>query len=233
MDAELTAMDLTPLLRPRSVAVVGASGRAGSFGQRLLTSLTGWRFPGAIYPVNAGYQSLQDHPCYPDLAALPEVPDCVAFAVSDERIESALRDAASVGVRAAMIFGRGYEAPVAGRMTWPERLGAIAREAGVAVCGNNCMGYISAPEGLRMSANPPPLDDAPGCVGRVGILTLNRPHVLNAFNEALMAETTKAMAAFTADPAVLAIIVRGAGRAFSAGFDMKVSATRDLSDMVR
>jgi enoyl-CoA hydratase len=67
--------------------------------------------------------------------------------------------------------------------------------------------------------------------GRVGVLTLNRPHVLNAFNQALMAETTQAMAAFTADPAVLAIIVRGAGRAFSAGFDMKESATRDLSDM--
>ncbi|MBV9784560.1 MAG: enoyl-CoA hydratase/isomerase family protein [Acidisphaera sp.] len=67
--------------------------------------------------------------------------------------------------------------------------------------------------------------------GRIGVLTLNRPHVLNAFNQALMAETKIAMAAFSADPAILAIIVRGAGRAFSAGFDMKESATRDLSDI--
>ena len=67
--------------------------------------------------------------------------------------------------------------------------------------------------------------------GRVGVLTFNRPSVLNAFNQALMAETKTAMAAFSADPAILAIIVRGAGRAFSAGFDLKESATRDLSDI--
>lgn len=65
--------------------------------------------------------------------------------------------------------------------------------------------------------------------GRVGILTFTRPKVLNALNQQLIAETTQAMTAFTADPNVLVIIVRGDGRAFSAGFDMKKSAKRDLS----
>jgi enoyl-CoA hydratase len=64
---------------------------------------------------------------------------------------------------------------------------------------------------------------------RVGILTLNRPQVLNALNRTLMHETTAAMDAFKADPGVLAIIVRGAGRAFSAGFDMKESAQRNTT----
>jgi acetate---CoA ligase (ADP-forming) len=167
MAAGLIDMDLAPLLRPRSVAVVGASGRAGSFGQRLLANLAGWHFAGAIYPVNAGYQSLQDRPCYADLAALPEVPDCVAFAVSDDRIEQALINAAAAGVRAGMIFGRGYEPPVPGRPGLSERLSAIAREAGMAMCGNNAMGYICVAEGLRMSGNPPPVDAAAGCVGLI------------------------------------------------------------------
>ena len=122
MAAELTRPDLTPLLRPRSVAVLGASGRAGSFGHRLLSSLAGWSFPGAIFPVNPGYETLDGRACYPNLAALPEIPDCVAFAVSDDRIEQALEEAAAAGVRAAMIFGRGYEPPAPGRMTLPERL---------------------------------------------------------------------------------------------------------------
>lgn len=66
---------------------------------------------------------------------------------------------------------------------------------------------------------------------RIGIITLNRPKVLNAMNRTLMGDVTKAMAAFTADDAVLAIIVNGTGRAFSAGFDMKEAAQRPTPTM--
>lgn len=62
--------------------------------------------------------------------------------------------------------------------------------------------------------------------GRVGVLTLNRPKVLNALNRTLMREVTETMAAFILDDGVLAIVVNGEGRAFSAGFDMKESAQR-------
>jgi enoyl-CoA hydratase len=60
--------------------------------------------------------------------------------------------------------------------------------------------------------------------GRIGILTFNRPQVLNAFDPTLVKETSAAVAAFAADPAILAIVVHGSGRAFSAGFDIKASA---------
>ena len=62
--------------------------------------------------------------------------------------------------------------------------------------------------------------------GRVGILTFNRPRVLNAFDPALIAETVRAMGSFQADPTINAIVVRGSGRAFSAGFDLKASAAK-------
>lgn len=65
--------------------------------------------------------------------------------------------------------------------------------------------------------------------GRIGILTFNRPKVMNAFNSGLIDATNKAMADFRADDQVLAIIVRGAGRCFSAGFDMKESAEREIT----
>ena len=57
----------------------------------------------------------------------------------------------------------------------------------------------------------------------VGTLTFNRPKSLNAFNNELMRQSIDAMDAFAADDAVKAVIVRGAGRAFSAGFDLKAS----------
>ena len=64
---------------------------------------------------------------------------------------------------------------------------------------------------------------------RIGVLSLNRPKVLNALNRTLLTEVNAAMAAFVADPEVLAIVVRGEGRAFSAGFDMKESAQRTVT----
>ena len=65
----------------------------------------------------------------------------------------------------------------------------------------------------------------------VGTLTFNRPKSLNAFNNELMRQSIDAMDAFAADDAVKAVIVRGAGRAFSAGFDLKASGERKLDSI--
>lgn len=62
--------------------------------------------------------------------------------------------------------------------------------------------------------------------GRVAVISLNRPQVLNAINRKLMGEVTAAMNEFVADSQVLAIVLHWLGRAFSAGFDMKESAQR-------
>ncbi|MSP87717.1 MAG: enoyl-CoA hydratase/isomerase family protein [Alphaproteobacteria bacterium] len=64
--------------------------------------------------------------------------------------------------------------------------------------------------------------------GRVGIITLNRPKVLNALNSVLMTEVNQVMADFIKDDSVLAIVIHGEGRAFSAGFDLKESAARKI-----
>ncbi|SLN22604.1 putative enoyl-CoA hydratase echA8 [Roseovarius litorisediminis] len=65
--------------------------------------------------------------------------------------------------------------------------------------------------------------------GRTGILTFNRPHVMNAFNSELIAATHEAMDGFLSDDSVQAIVLHGAGRCFSAGFDMKESAAKGIT----
>lgn len=65
----------------------------------------------------------------------------------------------------------------------------------------------------------------------IGIVTLNRPEILNAVNRQLKREVTQTLATWADDPNVKAIILHGKGRAFSAGFDMKESATRNLSSV--
>ena len=161
---DTTALDA--LLRPRSIAIVGASARDGSFGLRLLNSINSGRYQGAVYPINPRYDEIAGHRCYASLKALPEVADCAAFAVSDDLVEAALTDAADAGVRGAVLFGRAYEAP-GGGPSRVERLSAIARSASMAVCGNNCMGFFNSVDGIKMSGDSPPLPEASGTVGLV------------------------------------------------------------------
>lgn len=66
--------------------------------------------------------------------------------------------------------------------------------------------------------------------GAIGIITFNRPKVLNALSSTLMRETTAAMDAFVAEPTVRVIVLHGAGRSFSAGFDLKEQADRGEMD---
>jgi len=165
----VTRLDaVTALLRPRSIAVVGASERADSFGRRLLDSLAEWRHAGAVYPVNPRYAEIAGRPCYPRIADLPCVVDCVLMAVADERLEAAFQEAAAAGARTAVVFGRGYEpSPAAGRPPLTRRLGAIARAAGMAVCGGNCMGFMNFVDRLKVCAYTPALPDRCGAVGFV------------------------------------------------------------------
>ncbi len=63
--------------------------------------------------------------------------------------------------------------------------------------------------------------------GRVGILTFNRPEALNSFSSTLISDATTALRELVADDSVLAIVVNGSGRAFSAGFDLKEGVARN------
>ena len=133
---------LDPLLRPKSIAVVGASARAGTIGQLALFNLLQGKYPGQLYPVNPGYEELQGLACYPSLESLPETPDLVIFGVGDSRIEAAIDDAIIAGVKAAVIMST----LVIDDDTDPplkERVAQKLRSAGMLACGGNGMGFYN------------------------------------------------------------------------------------------
>src|SRR3989442_11141981 len=100
--------DVTPmsaiarLLRPRSVAVVGASADPTKTAGRPVSYLVKHGFSGAIYPVNPKVERIGDLACYPDIAALPAVPDVGIVLLGAERAHLAVRDLAARGVAAAI-----------------------------------------------------------------------------------------------------------------------------------
>jgi acetate---CoA ligase (ADP-forming) len=132
---------LQAMLEARSVALVGASPRPGSFGRRLLEEAAKSTSRPRLYPVNPRYAELDGLPCFPTLADLPEPAELALLAVPDAALEGQLALAARCGVRSAVIFGSAYEAR--------ERLASLATDAGMALCGAGCMGFINVSGGLR------------------------------------------------------------------------------------
>jgi acyl-CoA synthetase (NDP forming) len=134
---------LSRLLHPASIAVIGASTRPGSFGKQVLANMD--HYTGRAYPVNARYTRIGAHTCYPNVRDLPEVPDCAVITAAREAVEEIVLDCAKAGVGGAIIFASGYsETGKEDRITQQERLAAIARETGLRIVGPNCIGVVNA-----------------------------------------------------------------------------------------
>ncbi|MEO8717113.1 MAG: acetate--CoA ligase family protein [Burkholderiales bacterium] len=140
--ATYTRAQLERLIAPRSIAVVGASPRAGSFGMRTLENLA--QYAGEVFPVNAKYERIGERNCYASLAALPRAPDCVVLVVPREGVENTLEEAAAAGAGAAIVGASG-----SGKMAHDDagrtqrRLADIARAAKMPMLGPNCMGLVN------------------------------------------------------------------------------------------
>jgi acyl-CoA synthetase (NDP forming) len=158
---------LRPLLQPRSIAILGASARQGSFGNVLWNNIRNSRYDGRVFPVNPRYDTLDGERCYPDLASLPMAVDLVTVGVSDDLLETSLEQIIAAKAGAAAMFGRAYEPARDGQPSKIQRLSAVARQNGLPICGANCMGFINYLDDLKISGNPPPHERVAGHIGFV------------------------------------------------------------------
>jgi acyl-CoA synthetase (NDP forming) len=137
------------MLQARSVAIVGASARPGSFGARMVHEVTRSTARPEVHLVNPRYSQLDGRPCLPTLESIAGPVDLVLLGVPDSALEEQLSRAGARGDRSAVIFGSMVEAPDPGTPPLPRRLAAIARGAGMALCGGACMGFVNVDHGLR------------------------------------------------------------------------------------
>jgi acyl-CoA synthetase (NDP forming) len=141
---EIRLVTLQALLNPRSVAVLGASERP-SVGRGMVEALERMGFDGAIYPINPKYATVAGRNCYAGLRELPEAPDVVSFCIRNAGVLEGLQDAAARGARAAVVYDSGFaELGADGKKLQSDIVG-LCREAGIALCGPNCMGVLNPP----------------------------------------------------------------------------------------
>lgn len=130
------------LLKPRSVAIVGATPRVETLGGRPIVNLRTQGFDGRIYPVNPRYEEILGLRCYPDLLALPEPPDVVLVLVGRERVFASLDEAVEARAGVAVVFGAGF-AEVSGDGADRQAQLKTYAARGLRICGPNLNGIFS------------------------------------------------------------------------------------------
>lgn len=137
---------LSPLFRPASIAIVGASQDVAKIGGRPLQLLRTLGYGGAIYPVNSRGGEVQGVRAYTSMAELPQPADLALIAVPASGAAGAIEACGAAGTRTAVVFTSGFaETGTAGEQLQAE-LKATARRCGVRVLGPNCLGAMSFPD---------------------------------------------------------------------------------------
>ncbi len=136
-------MDINKLLKPKKVAVVGASEKEG-FGGDTCRNIIRYMKPGDYYFINPKRDEVQGVRCYPSISDLPEPVELLVIATPMSTVEGFLREGAAKGVRGAVVFASGYsEVGTEEGIEAENRLKELCRELDIALMGPNCAGYAN------------------------------------------------------------------------------------------
>jgi acetyl coenzyme A synthetase (ADP forming)-like protein len=134
------------IMRPSSVAVIGASAEAGKIGNSVMKNLVNGGYQGEIYPINPKATEIMDRKVFRSIADVPGEVDVAIFAVPAKLVPGALEEAGRKGVAGAILIPSGFAET--GNQELQDQVVAIARQHGVRILGPNIYGYYYTPENL-------------------------------------------------------------------------------------
>ena len=146
------AASIAHVLRPSTVAVVGAGRRPGAVGHEVVRSLLQADFVGAVFPVNPGAGAVAGVPAYPSIGQVPGPVDLAVVAVPPALVLGVVEEAAAAGVRAAVIVTSGFAELGADGADIERAIGELARHAGMRLVGPNCLGVYNADPSVHLQA---------------------------------------------------------------------------------
>lgn len=159
---------ISRLLKPRSVAIIGASADAAKTSGRPVAYLVKHGFAGAVYPVNPKVNRIGELTCYPDIKSLPTVPDVAIVLLGAERAHLAVRELAALGTAAAIVLASGYaETDESGARRQRELVEAAGP---MRLLGPNTIGLVNLTDDIVLSASGA-LDMAHFRAGSVGVVS--------------------------------------------------------------
>jgi acetyl coenzyme A synthetase (ADP forming)-like protein len=166
------------LLRPRSIAVVGAGRRPGSIGHALLQNLLDSGFTGDLFPVHPTAERIADLRAHPSVRDIPSDVDLAIIAVPAAAVWNVVDDCGTKGVRCLVVITAGFAETGGAGLDAERELVHRAHAYGMRMVGPNCMGIMNTDPSIRMNATFAPFRPVPGRVafssqsGALGIAML-------------------------------------------------------------
>ena len=151
MASGLDANMIGRLLRPRSVAVVGASDKPGALGASVLGNLDRNGFAGEVYPINPGRETIGARRCLASVDELPEGVDVAVLAIPSHAVLDAVRGLAARGCGAAIVFASGFAEGGEEGLAQQAEMARIAAAAGMVIEGPNCLGMVNHVDGIPLT----------------------------------------------------------------------------------
>ena len=146
--------DLDRLLKPRSIAIVGAQPEPTSIGGGVLSNLEAFGYSGVIHLVSRSKDEIRGRPCVKTIGDLPRGVDVAVLIVPQAAILDSVRACAGRGIGAVVVFASGFaEAGEEGRLQ-QEELARLCSDENIALLGPNCMGYTNYPDGVPLTFEP-------------------------------------------------------------------------------
>ena len=139
---------LAPLLKPQSVAIVGASDQAGSLGRQVFENLLAAAYQGTVYAVNPKYRRMFGRRVYPSVAAIGKPIDLAIIATAPSAVPAILDDP-HAHIRTAAVMSFPETADPAMASAWRRKVSAIATKRGVRLLGPGAFGVIRTDIGLN------------------------------------------------------------------------------------
>jgi acetyl coenzyme A synthetase (ADP forming)-like protein len=143
---------LDAILKPRSIAVIGASRMSNTIGHQIFANLLRYGFTGAVYPVNPNATSIQSVRAYPDVGALPERPDLAVVVVPKERVLPVVEGCGQAGIPGLVVISAGFREIGGVGVDRERQLVDLVRRYGIRMVGPNCMGVLNTDPAVSMNA---------------------------------------------------------------------------------
>src|SRR5207248_6188366 len=134
------------IMKPASIAVIGASDQAGKIGNSVMKNLVNGGYAGEIHPINPKASEILDRKAYPSISDVPGTVDVAVFAIPAKFVPAALEEVGKKGVAGAILIPSGFGETV--NIELQNEVVAIARKHGVRILGPNIYGYYYTPEHL-------------------------------------------------------------------------------------
>lgn len=164
-ERKAAARSVARLLRPATVAVVGAGRSPGSIGRAVLRNLLAGGFEGPVYPVNPNARSVQSVRAWASVAEIPDAVDLAIVSVPAHEVPDVVSACAAKRVGGLVVISSGFsELDEAGAAAEAE-LVRTARRNGMRVIGPNCMGVVNTDPAIRLNASLAPEAPLPGAIG--------------------------------------------------------------------